>query len=197
MHTKHANFKLGVQFPLKGLLLLFFLNRNMGNVFCSKTVMVTRNFDWNLATFKIQKVKYNFLCKVITCCLISNIPCVHLAQIIPRQFLKSAVCKYPITVIKSDIQFVDKALPLNVKPHVWKSYEKWPRYKTRNMPNAFTKSCTFENSMDSVQAHSSVTFVTKKVDNFTFEWLQLLVQTWFLIDNSAACSSQDIQVFEN
>ena len=34
---------------------------------------------------------------------------------------------------------------------------------------------------------------------FTFEWLQLLVQTCyhFLIDNSASCCSQDIQVFEN
>ena len=30
-----------------------------------------------------------------------------------------------------------------------------------------------------IVAHSSVTFVTKKVENFTFEWLQLLVQTCY------------------
>ena len=33
--------------------------------------------------------------------------------------------------------------------------------------------------LNELSAHSSVTFVTKKVENFTFEWLQLLVQTCY------------------
>ena len=38
---------------------------------------------------------------------------VHLAQIIPRRFLKPAVCKYPITVIKSEIYILfPKPYPL-------------------------------------------------------------------------------------
>ena len=41
----------------------------------------------------------------------------------------------------------------------------------------------------------------QKVENFTFQWLQLLVQIYainkFLIDFCTSCWSQDKQVFEN
>ena len=48
------------------------------------------------------------------------------------------------------------------------------------------------------QAHCRVTFVTKKVKNFTLNgyssWCKYAINK-FLIDNSASCWSQDIQVF--
>ena len=51
------------------------------------------------------------------------------------------------------------------------------------------------------QAHSTVTFVTKKwkislLNGYCQLWCKHAINK-FLIDNSASCWSQDIQVFEN
>ena len=71
----------------------------------------------------------------------------HLAQKVPRRFLKLAVCEYPTTLNNSEI-YILSPKPYSLMWHLVRGNRVRNSRDRRpwNTPNGLTKSCTFENS---------------------------------------------------